>query len=103
MKWRSLPPLFLVASSPSTRREWIEMAAVKVSYPGGCQSPSTRREWIEIGRFRLSDATYDGSPSTRREWIEMSSPSVSAHLLMSPSTRREWIEMLLLYHRCRGP
>ena len=71
MKWRSLPPLFLVASSPSTRREWIEMAAVKVSYPGGCQSPSTRREWIEIGRFRLSDATYDGSPSTRREWIEI--------------------------------
>ena len=120
MKWRSLPPLFLVASSPSTRREWIEMAAVKVSYPGGCQSPSTRREWIEIGRFRLSDATYDGSPSTRREWIEMSSPSVSAHLLIclpphggsglkwgdrwielsiteSPSTRREWIEIRLQF------
>ena len=71
MKLDIVALLYALPRSPSTRREWIEMAAVKVSYPGGCQSPSTRREWIEIGRFRLSDATYDGSPSTRREWIEI--------------------------------
>ena len=85
--------LFEIETSPSTRREWIEIDIAKV-VKGICgrlpphggsglkffyagmkrmpknKSPSTRREWIEI---MLRDTTYNGtaSPSTRREWIEI--------------------------------
>ena len=34
--------------SPSTRREWIEIAQ-SIHQNGTKRSPSTRREWIEIG------------------------------------------------------
>ena len=34
--------------SPSTRREWIEIAGIRLS-SSRSRSPSTRREWIEIG------------------------------------------------------
>ena len=33
-------------------------------------SPSMRREWIEIHYF-FSDSFFPSSPSMRREWIEM--------------------------------
>ena len=33
-------------------------------------SPSTRREWIEIAPFTLQ-IVLSASPSTRREWIEI--------------------------------
>ena len=102
-------------TSPSMRREWIEINLVNdadiqsTSLPpcGGsglkswrtCQkihlskSPSMRREWIEIsGRWwwQFSDL----SPSMRREWIEIPFPIISSLLIMSPSMRREWIEII---------
>ena len=56
--------------SPSTRREWIEMA---LSTPARRteRSPSTRREWIEIALCVNGFCIIDTSPSTRREWIEI--------------------------------
>ncbi len=57
-------------SSPSTRREWIEICDITAPLYWW-KSPSTRREWIEIltGMFNVSNAI--ASPSTRREWIEI--------------------------------
>ena len=37
----------IVPTSPSMRREWIEITHVKV-YFVNIRSPSMRREWIEI-------------------------------------------------------
>ena len=41
------------ALSPSTRREWIEIAHPLHALVKAFGSPSTRREWIEIGDPRL--------------------------------------------------
>ena len=114
---KSLTPHLLQFSntSPSMRREWIEMAT-------GCRmrmkmlwSPSMRREWIEIPhglllhvlpaclppcggsglkfpRLLLGLRSIQ-SPSMRREWIEMLSRCTSTCVSKSPSMRREWIEM----------
>ena len=57
-------------------------------------SPSMRREWIEIHSYHKA-ITYQMSPSMRREWIEMLSVIIVYHALGSPSMRREWIEILL--------
>ena len=55
-------------------------------------SPSMRREWIEISILRLCHWRR-GSPSMRREWIEMNWVSFCEISLPSPSMRREWIEI----------
>ena len=100
--------------SPSTRRAWIEIAALAL-LAALFSSPSTRRAWIEIPLliykhlFDLVALHPEGvdrnialkdlisklrkSPSTRRAWIEIV-PTVSAvSCASSPSTRRAWIEM----------
>ena len=44
---------WLVNTSPSMRREWIEIQVAQISIL--CpKSPSMRREWIEIDTMRLS-------------------------------------------------
>ena len=42
--------------SPSTRREWIEIAHF-YAFLSRLRSPSTRREWIEIEMTVLPDGT----------------------------------------------
>ena len=56
-------------------------------------SPSTRREWIEIP-LEQEMQTQKLSPSTRREWIEIVRIVQKQGAELSPSTRREWIEIL---------
>ena len=63
-----------------------------VSVASAIISPSTRREWIEIA-FSRSAFSRSASPSTRREWIEISGKYASEKFETSPSTRREWIEI----------
>ena len=87
------------------------------SYRDRLTSPSTRREWIEIRRYggekgrrrRLPPHGGSGlkytdcgakfisiqSPSTRREWIEIPWRGQRIPAILSPSTRREWIEIAL--------
>ena len=106
------------ALSPSTRREWIEIAHPLHALVKAFGSPSTRREWIEIGDPRLqiegcrSLPPHGGSglkwwsvpppsdccksPSTRREWIEIVFVPCRVHYIRSPSTRREWIEIAVV-------
>ena len=55
-------------------------------------SPSMRREWIEMV-FTVPDTDPALSPSMRREWIEISSLSGTFTPRTSPSMRREWIEI----------
>ena len=57
-------------------------------------SPSMRREWIEICKPE-SVFRYCTSPSMRREWIEMLILHRAAQTRTSPSMRREWIEMTM--------
>ena len=47
MKFNAFNPATGAYTSPSTRREWIEINIEKIAGKM-CQSPSTRREWIEI-------------------------------------------------------
>ena len=44
-------------------------------------SPSSRRAWIEIKILSLEEHQKEQSPSSRRAWIEMS------HLIAPPSSR----------------
>ena len=55
-------------------------------------SPSMRREWIEMILFCILSIRYM-SPSMRREWIEMILFCILSIRYMSPSMRREWIEI----------
>ena len=55
-------------------------------------SPSMRREWIEMSS-RIVSAFSLPSPSMRREWIEIQHSIPRTIISMSPSMRREWIEM----------
>ena len=80
------------SASPSTRREWIEIAK-QHRFSHLLRSPSTRREWIEIQFIHDVPPLPAVSPSTRREWIEISSPTRNHERTASPSTRREWIEI----------
>ena len=101
------PPEGLEFSSPSTRREWIEIAcsvisgAVAYSLPphGGS---GLKSDYCNLGDIveglpphggsglklnqKKSDAKSGGSPSTRREWIEMSTclPIASLGLRLPP-------------------
>ena len=69
MKYMCDALLLTYYMSPSTRREWIEIA--EYLFPVlRFESPSTRREWIEMGRWRAV-LRHAQSPSTRREWIEI--------------------------------
>ena len=52
------------------RREWIEMPPLYNEYRKSVTSPSMRREWIEIS-FVNFVVEFLMSPSMRREWIEM--------------------------------
>ena len=56
------------------RREWIEIQIRQMVVMLSRSSPSMRREWIEM---IASGASLIGraSPSMRREWIEMGSRS----------------------------
>ena len=78
-------------SSPSSRRAWIEIAAVSCIMPQkavallaegvdrnfpqpeltplGDTSPSSRRAWIEIAFLVYTARNCPESPSTRRAWI----------------------------------
>ena len=58
-------------------------------------SPSMRREWIEIIFFILS-LLFFRSPSMRREWIEILLQLRMGECDLSPSMRREWIEIALM-------
>ena len=60
----------LWVSSPSMRREWIEILSEIKLYPKSL-SPSMRREWIEMRFLVRRIAPQYASPSMRREWIEM--------------------------------
>ena len=59
------------ASSPSMRREWIEMRFLVRRIAPQYASPSMRREWIEMRRT-IRTKNRRKSPSMRREWIEIS-------------------------------
>ena len=84
----------------------------------GATSPSSRRVWIEIRSWATRFSAPETSPSSRRAWIEMSGTSLPARadavaLLaegvdrntnryklfrrrgQSPSSRRAWIEITL--------
>ena len=54
------------------RREWIEIIWLTVALVTPRSSPSMRREWIEIA-CAVGTGSDSGSPSMRREWIEMQS------------------------------
>ena len=60
-------------TSPSMRREWIEITSGNTRVPTFDESPSMRREWIEIKNQVLTGTKNESSPSMRREWIEMNS------------------------------
>ena len=103
-------------TSPSMRREWIEMVVVTCVITVISMSPSMRREWIEISNEHDLHQTANSlppcggsglkylsgylrgrrqqSPSMRREWIEMPVEYTKyIKAALSPSMRREWIEM----------
>ena len=52
------------------RREWIEISEYLRLRLACNSSPSMRREWIEMFLSRLR-SDYYVSPSMRREWIEI--------------------------------
>ena len=81
-------------TSPSPRREWIEIGICDIIMLDKYMSPSPRREWIEIYVKAGTIDTSDTSPSPRREWIEIGIQQATLEANMSPSPRREWIEML---------
>ena len=74
------------------RREWIEIRKNSLWRQRSCTSPSMRREWIEMSGMKIIPASMK-SPSMRREWIEIWDSYADKHCLLSPSMRREWIEM----------
>ena len=106
--------------SPSTRREWIEIAFSMI-WPLSSTLVSLHTEGVDWNTTAYKYfSCFKGSPSTRREWIEIRvlmnwinfSPGLPPHggsglkyptwwtILQgykSPSTRREWIE-ILCYH-----
>ena len=57
-------------------------------------SPSMRREWIEIDGLPFCALTSIPSPSMRREWIEINVKQNNVQTWLSPSMRREWIEIV---------
>ena len=57
-------------SSPSMRREWIEITDIVTRTRAG-ESPSMRREWIEMVYVKEEFLHMKRSPSMRREWIEI--------------------------------
>ena len=59
----------LDATSPSSRRAWIEIFIELVELPD-YTSPSSRRAWIEMVYVLLSRC-MNASPSSRRAWIEI--------------------------------
>ena len=58
-------------SSPSMRREWIEIPCALSVILCSALSPSMRREWIEMRYGESGKVLRRESPSMRREWIEM--------------------------------
>ena len=79
-------------SSPSMRREWIEITSYSGQNKSDILSPSMRREWIEINYLLIVNHVFK-SPSMRREWIEITLKNKKIMPGASPSMRREWIEM----------
>ncbi len=47
---------YRLCTSPSTRREWIEIYRKETSSLPAFESPSTRREWIEIGAWSKTES-----------------------------------------------
>ena len=112
------------ASSPSSRRAWIEIGGTHEHSSGLRWSPSSRRAWIEIterGCYHMTVTVAllaEGvdrncfcnncifcvrrSPSSRRAWIEISAAGVAAVLPASPSSRRAWIEIKKATGRTSG-
>ena len=74
------------------RREWIEIFCDWPWKKVG-SSPSMRREWIEISEYLRLRLACNSSPSMRREWIEMFLSRLRSDYYVSPSMRREWIEI----------
>ena len=69
MKYADTPKYHRTNTSPSIRREWIEMKSIGIVIIPP-RSPSIRREWIEI-QHQLVNYNENASPSIRREWIEI--------------------------------
>ena len=91
--------LFEIETSPSTRREWIEIDIAKV-VKGICgRLPPHGGSGLKFFYAGMKRMPKNKSPSTRREWIEITDSTQLDSDGMSPSTRREWIEMA---HRAAG-
>ena len=83
-----------VATSPSSRRAWIEIYSVD-NIDQDYVSPSSRRAWIEIPVLASCCREARASPSSRRAWIEIEAPSTDVRQNASPSSRRAWIEIII--------
>ena len=68
-----------------------DIVRVEVLYPG---SPSTRREWIEMAHTALHKRPFSGLPPHGGSGLKSGSHPLPCRATLSPSTRREWIEMI---------
>ena len=67
--------------------------AVRVDVNRRVSSPSTRREWIEIDIKTTRRSYRSGLPPRGGSGLKSRGTRIAGALSPSPSTRREWIEI----------
>ena len=114
LKFGGCPICAAPQGSPSTRREWIEIAAARCPQTPALGLPPRGGSGLKYliprlvvtviclpprggsglkSRLSVQCLFRHRSPSTRREWIEIAAVFRSLSAILSPSTRREWIEI----------
>ena len=61
-----------------------------------CMSPSTRREWIEIAASNPLTSAHGGLPPHGGSGLKYIKNGIRFFVFASPSTRREWIEIVMM-------
>ena len=75
------------------RREWIEMSSGVLLLVCTLSSPSMRREWIEIFLFTENSPFVASLPPCGGSGLKYDGRNSETSKSLSPSMRREWIEM----------
>ena len=91
---------YTAISSPSAKREWIEIRCNPLLYITLLVSLCEEGvDWNRDQRWQAGISVE--SPSAKREWIEIWIAWRIRGLTQSPSARREWIEILWLMKNAR--
>ena len=107
-RWNRLPPcggsglkyysdrhILNLSTSPSMRREWIEITNWRIMGAGDKRSPSMRREWIEIISHSVSPFSFLCLPPCGGSGLKFEHFHLICVPVVSPSMRREWIEIVV--------